>query len=84
MMSTKPVSVTLDSENLEYVAAQVDDGRARSLSAWINEAISRRIATERAADAAWQAKVEEAQKDPAVVARTAHRVARALEILDAR
>ncbi|MEV1004912.1 hypothetical protein [Nonomuraea sp. NPDC050202] len=83
-MSTKPITITVDPHVHEYALQQVDQGRARSVSAFFNEAALHRMETERHADQAWRAAVEKAHEDPAVVERAQRRARKAREILHAR
>ncbi|WP_061299225.1 type II toxin-antitoxin system CcdA family antitoxin [Herbidospora cretacea] len=63
MASKEVVSVTLDSDLLEYAKAH----SGRSLSAYVNEAVAARVQEERRLRSLWSAKV--AQADPDHVAR---------------
>ncbi|GIH80983.1 hypothetical protein [Planobispora longispora] len=83
-MSTRPITITVEEDFHDYVQQQVEQGRVRSVSAYFNEAVARRIETERRADAAWRAAVEKAQQNPEAVARARRRARKAQEILSAR
>lgn len=84
MMSTKPITITVDEGVHAYVQAQVEAGRVRSVSAYFNEAAQHRMETERQADLAWRHAVEKAHQDPEVIERAARRARKAREILNAR
>ncbi|ACZ84624.1 hypothetical protein Aros01_01212 [Streptosporangium roseum] len=81
-MSTKPVTATLEADLLAYVQEQVNLGRARSVSAYLNAALERQIAIDRRADAAWKAAVEKAQQNPEEVEKARRRAQRLIEILN--
>ncbi|GII91901.1 hypothetical protein [Sinosporangium siamense] len=83
-MSTKPITITVDETVHAYVQGQVEAGRARSVSAYFNEAALHRMDTERQADLAWRAAVDRAHADPAVVERARRRARKAQEILNGR
>ncbi|MFC7644768.1 hypothetical protein ACFQX6_31810 [Streptosporangium lutulentum] len=59
----------MDAELLDYAEQQVQGGDARSLSAYVNEAIAARVRLERRARAAWGGLVAKAQEDGDAVAR---------------
>ncbi|MGN9838803.1 hypothetical protein ACTMTI_11840 [Nonomuraea sp. H19] len=82
-MNTKPITITVDEAVHRYAAEQVELGRARSVSAYFNEAALHRMETERQADVAWRTAVEKANQDPAVVERAQRRARKAQEILNA-
>ncbi|MEO3853987.1 type II toxin-antitoxin system ParD family antitoxin [Acrocarpospora sp. B8E8] len=75
-MTTRAVSVTIDEYLFAYAQAEVDAGRAKSVSAVINAALATRAEADQAADAAVLAAVEAVRADPARSARvermTAH------------
>jgi hypothetical protein len=68
-MRKRPVTVTVDADLIDYAEAQVEGGDARSLSAYLNEALAARVRLERRARAAWSGLVTKAQEDPDAVAR---------------
>ncbi|MCC5581220.1 hypothetical protein IMZ11_36995 [Microtetraspora sp. AC03309] len=78
-MTTKPVSVTIEEQLLEYAQSEVQAGRAKSVSALVNAALARRAEADRTADAAVLAAVETVLADPDASARvermTAHLLA---------
>jgi Arc/MetJ-type ribon-helix-helix transcriptional regulator len=68
-MTTRAVSVTIDEHLFAYAQAEVDAGRAKSVSAVINAALAARAEADQAADAAVIAAVEAVRSDPARSAR---------------
>ncbi|MER6171289.1 hypothetical protein [Streptosporangium sp. NPDC001681] len=68
-MRKRAVTVTVDTDLIDYAEQQVEGGDARSLSAYVNEALAARVRSERRARATWGGLVAKAQEDPAAVAR---------------
>ncbi|WP_433223589.1 type II toxin-antitoxin system ParD family antitoxin [Microtetraspora malaysiensis] len=83
-MSTKPISVTIDEQLLEYANAEVAAGRARSVSAVVNAALARVAEADRAADAAVRAAVQAVRSDPAASAKVRRMTDRLLAQSDLR
>jgi Arc/MetJ-type ribon-helix-helix transcriptional regulator len=77
-MSTKPITITVDEDLHAYVQAEVEAGRATSVSAFLNAAATRAMRLDRRADAAWKAAVERAQQNPQIVERS-RRIVRHVE-----
>jgi Arc/MetJ-type ribon-helix-helix transcriptional regulator len=77
-MSTRPVSVTIEEQLLDYAQAEVEAGRARSVSAVVNAALARRAEADRAADAAVRAAVQAVRSDPEASAKVARMTAHLL------
>ncbi|MFC0862323.1 hypothetical protein ACFHYQ_08440 [Sphaerimonospora cavernae] len=83
-MSTKPITISVDEDLHLYVLAEVERGKARSVSAYINDALTRRVEADRQADAAWRAAVEKARQDAESVERAQRRTRKARQIFNAR
>jgi Arc/MetJ-type ribon-helix-helix transcriptional regulator len=63
------ITITVDPQVRAYVERLVETGRATSVSAAFNEAMTERINRDRRRRALWKAKVAEAEADPAIRAK---------------
>jgi Arc/MetJ-type ribon-helix-helix transcriptional regulator len=63
------ITITVDPQVRAYAERLVEAGRATSVSAAFNEAITERINRDRRRRALWKAKVAEAEADPAIRAK---------------
>ncbi|MEV5412771.1 type II toxin-antitoxin system CcdA family antitoxin [Thermopolyspora sp. NPDC052614] len=62
MVAKDTITVTVDHDLIEHAKAQVGEGKGRSLSDYVNEAIRERVARERRRRALWNARADKADE----------------------
>lgn len=69
MNKKTPLTITIEPHLRAYAERLVAAGKAPSISAVVNQALADQYARDKRAAAVWKAKVDEAEADPAVMAR---------------